>query len=157
MGLRQALVVFDTSHMLQFTGFAAAVALVIGWLVTHRLFRLARKTGAAPERLLAIAFCGLFCIGYPLAAASRAPGLGETYQGSLIFAIAMLGMVTGLAAWLACAQIAVILMIRACGVPILAPVPMLVIAVSSLVGPICWWLAFFTPDAYRGRLERAGR
>jgi hypothetical protein len=247
--------------MTLFAGLAGTVALLIGWLVTHRLFRLARETGAAPERLLAIAFGGLFCVGYPLAAASRAPGLGETYQGSLIFAIAMLGIVVGLAAlsrfpyivfrpdsswarslslaitflgmisgagsviaittsttraetiaamqpwaialvasigipmlwnaiestlyhrsmkkrlvlgladaatthrfalwavaaWSACTQIAVILVIRGSGSPILAPTPMAVIAVSSLVGSICWWLAFFMPDAYRTRLEHAAK
>jgi len=251
--------VFDKCHMLQFTALAGAASLLIGWLVTYRLFQLARKTGAAPERLLAIAFGGLFCIGYPLAAASRAPGLGETHEGSLIFAIAMLGIVTGvaalsrfpyvvfrsdaswarslslsiaclgilsgsgsvvaittsatrpetiaamqpwaiallisigipmlwnaiestlyyrgmkkrlaigladaatthrfalwaIAAWSACAQISVILVIRGSGLPILAPLPMSVIAISSLVGSLCWWLAFFMPNAYRARLERA--
>lgn len=84
--------------MLLFAGIAGSVSLVIGWLVTHRLFRLARDSGGAPERLLAIAFGGLFCIAYPLAAASRAPALGETHEGSLLFALAMIGMITGLGA-----------------------------------------------------------
>ena len=62
-----------------------------------KLFALARRTGAVPERLLATGFAGLFGVGYPLGAASRAPGLGQTHEGALIFAIAVLGMVTGLA------------------------------------------------------------
>jgi len=244
--------------MIAFAGIAGSVSLIIGWLVTLRLFRLARETGAAPERLLATGFGGLFCVGYPLAAISRGPGLGETNEGSLIFAIGMLGMMTGIAAlsrfprvvfrpdqswalvasvsimalgavagvgsivvvalsrtraepvaemqpwaltlffaiglstgwnalestlyyrsmkkrmvlgiadaatthrfllwaiagWVSSIQVGAILAIRASGLPILAPLPMSLIAFSSLITALCWWLAFFMPDSYRARLER---
>ena len=246
--------------MLAFTAFAGCVSLVVGWLVTARLFALARRTDAAPERMLAIAFSGLFCIGYPLAAASRAPGLGETHEGSLLFTIAVIGMIVGTialnrfpelvfrpghpwaialrnlaatggivagagcalavagartraemveaigpwalglfasiglpflwnavestlyyqrmrrrlalgladpvtthrfllwaaASWAAVGQIATLAALRSVGIPILSALPMLSIALSSLVCSTCWWLAFFMPDAYRRRILGAG-
>ena len=80
------------------TLFAAAVGLlsiVIAWGVTLRLFSLARRTRSLPERLLAIGFSSLFCVGYPLAGASRAPGMAGTVEGSLFFACGAIGMVTG--------------------------------------------------------------
>jgi hypothetical protein len=245
--------------MLALTAITGIVSLAVGWLVTVKLFALAKRTGAAPERLLATGFAGLFGVGYPLAAVSRAPGLSATYEGALIFTIAVIGMLVGLSAlnrfpqtvfrpgrrwavllahvataagvvaglgsvvcvtsaknqaemivamqpwalgligsigvsmlwnavestlyhrvmkkrlalgladaptthrfllwalagWAACAQMAAVMAIRASGLPILAPLPMGLIAASSLVSSLCLWLAFFMPEAYRARLERA--
>jgi hypothetical protein len=81
--------------MTLFAAAAGLLSLVIAWLATLRLFSLARRNRSAPERLLAIGFCGLFCVGYPLAAASRAPGMTGTIEGSLFFACGAIGMVTG--------------------------------------------------------------
>ena len=81
-----------------FAGLSGLVAVAAGWLVTWRLFALARRTRAVPERLLALAFGGLFCVGYPLAGASRAPGLALTHEGSLLFAMGAIGMVVGVSA-----------------------------------------------------------
>jgi hypothetical protein len=78
-----------------FAAIAGGIALVVGWIVTARLFALARRTGAPPERVLAIAFSGLFCVGYPLSAVSRMPGLVETNEGSLLFTIGMIGVGIG--------------------------------------------------------------
>lgn len=77
---------------------AGLVSVLVAWLVTLRVFALARRTRALPERLLAVGFGGLFCVGYPLAGASRAPGMSATNEGALIFAIAMIGVVTGIVA-----------------------------------------------------------
>lgn len=74
------------------------ISVLVGWLVTMRLFALARRTRQEPEWLLALAFGGLFCVGYPLAGASRAPGLTGTNEGSLLFAMGALGMVAGIVA-----------------------------------------------------------
>ena len=74
---------------------AGGISLVVGWIVTGRLFALARRTRGTPERLLAIAFAGLFCVGYPLSALSRMPGLIETNEGALLFAIGMIGVGVG--------------------------------------------------------------
>jgi hypothetical protein len=84
--------------MIALTAIAGSFSLIVGWLVTAKLFALARRTGAQPERLLATAFGGLFCVGYPLGAASRFPGLAGTHQGSLIYALAAIGIVVGVAA-----------------------------------------------------------
>ena len=81
-----------------FAGISGLLSVLVGWLVTGRLFALARRTGAAPERLLAISFGGLFCVGYPLAGASRVPGMMMTNEGALLFAIGSIGMVIGIAA-----------------------------------------------------------
>lgn len=89
---------FDTHPMTVFAGLAGSISVLVGWLVTARLFGLARQTRAVPESLLAIAFGGLFCVGYPLAGASRAPGLHMTNEGSLLFALGAIGMVIGVAA-----------------------------------------------------------
>lgn len=81
-----------------FAAIAGLVSVLVGWLVTLRVFALARRTRALPERLLAIGFGGLFCVGYPLAGASRAPGLAATNEGALLFAIGAIGLVTGIIA-----------------------------------------------------------
>lgn len=79
-------------------GISGLFAVLVGWLVTARLFALARRSRQEPERLLALAFGGLFCVGYPLAGASRAPGLVGTNEGALLFAFGALGMVVGIVA-----------------------------------------------------------
>ncbi len=84
--------------MAVFAGIAGLISILIGWLVTARLFALARRTRAVPERLLALGFGGLFCVGYPLAGASRLPALNTTNEGALLFAIGAIGMVSGIAA-----------------------------------------------------------
>lgn len=81
-----------------FAGITGLLSVVVGWLVTLRLFGLARRSGALPERLLAFGFGGLFCVGYPLAGASRAPGLTLTIEGSLLFTMGAIGMVVGVVA-----------------------------------------------------------
>ena len=81
--------------MVLFAGIAGLISLLVGGLVTARLFSLARRTRRIPEQLLAIAFGGLFCVGYPLAGASRAPGLNATNEGALLFAIGTIGMIVG--------------------------------------------------------------
>lgn len=78
-----------------FAGITGLLSVIVGWLVTARLFSLARRTRAVPERLLAIGLGGLFCVGYPFAGASRAPGLAMTHEGALLFAIGALGMIVG--------------------------------------------------------------
>lgn len=82
--------------MFALAAFACTVSLVLGCFISIRLFALARRTGAQPERLLAIAFGSLTCIGYPLAGLSRAPGLSETSEGSLIFALGIVAMAVGI-------------------------------------------------------------
>lgn len=244
--------------MLHFAAIAGVVSVVVGWIVTIRLFTLARKNRALPERLLAIGFGGLFCVGYPFSAASRLPGQTGTHEGALLFAIGAIGMSAGLVAFahfprlvfrpgktwaglLAAAlsassvvaaagcsaavamasdpadmvrkigpfavllmatvclvflwhgieslryyrimkrrlalglaradtthrfllwaisslaslfPIGAITLMRAAGQPILAPLPMALIASSALVTSTCWWLAFFMPDRYRARVLR---
>jgi len=81
-----------------FAGISGLLSLLAGWLVTARLFALARRSRQEPERLLALTFGGLFCVGYPMAGASRAPGLFGTNEGALLFAFGALGMVVGIAA-----------------------------------------------------------
>jgi hypothetical protein len=81
--------------MAVFAGITGLLSVIVGWLVTARLFSLARRTRAAPERLLAIGFGGLFCVGYPFAGASRVPALAMTNEGALLFAIGALGMIVG--------------------------------------------------------------
>lgn len=71
---------------------------VMAWIVSARLFALAGRTGGKPERTTAIALSALFCCGYPLAAASRAPGLDGTYEGSLFFTISMIAITIGIGA-----------------------------------------------------------
>ena len=88
----------DTPRMALFAGITGLISVIVGWLVTIRLFALARRTRQEPERLLAIAFGGLFCVGYPMAGASRAPGLSMTTEGALFFAIGAIGMVIGIIA-----------------------------------------------------------
>jgi len=89
---------FDRFGMALFAGIAGLLSVIVGWLVTARLFALARKTRAVPEQLLAVAFGGLFCVGYPMAGASRAPGLEMTNEGALLFAIGAIGMIVGASA-----------------------------------------------------------
>jgi hypothetical protein len=84
--------------MALFAGIAGLISILVCWLVTARLASLARRSRAAPERLLAIALGSLYGVGYPLAAISRAPGLNLTHEGSLLFAIGAIGMVVGIAA-----------------------------------------------------------
>lgn len=84
--------------MALFAGVAGLLSVIVSWLVTARLFALARKTRGVPERLLAIAFGGLFCVGYPMAGASRAPGLEMTNEGALLFTIGAIGMIIGASA-----------------------------------------------------------
>lgn len=84
--------------MTVFAGITGLLAVVVGWGVTLRLVRLARRTGGVPERLLALAFGGLFCVAYPMAGASRAPGLAMTSEGALLFATGTAGMVVGVSA-----------------------------------------------------------
>ncbi|MAG31198.1 MAG: hypothetical protein CL908_09965 [Deltaproteobacteria bacterium] len=238
------------------TGIVGAVSVLVAWLVTARLFAISRRTRAAPAQLLATAFAGLFGVGYPLGAISRAPGLVETHQGSLLFALGTLGMVVGaaalngfpqivfrpgcrwaalvrwlatlvavaaglgsticvaaansreemietiqpwavalilsiglpfvwngiestlyygrmkkrqklglarpstthtfllwaLASWGSAAQIGVIAAIRLAGQPIVAPLPMGIIAGCSLMTSACWSLAFFMPKSYRSKV-----
>ncbi len=81
-----------------FAGIAATIVTVVGWLVTLRLFRLARHTRGVPEWLLAIALAGLVGVGFPLTAISRAPGLVATIEGSLLFAIGAIGIAVGIGA-----------------------------------------------------------
>lgn len=81
--------------MTLFAAIAGLLSIVIAWGATLRLFSLARRTRSVPEWLLAIGFCGLYCVGYPLAGASRAPGMTGTVEGSLFFACGAIGMVTG--------------------------------------------------------------
>lgn len=81
-----------------FAGISGLLSVLVGWGVTIRLFALARRSRALPERLLAIAFAGLFCVGYPLAGASRVPAMVMTNEGALLFAIGTIGMVVGIAA-----------------------------------------------------------
>jgi hypothetical protein len=84
--------------MTVFAAITGLVSVLVGWLVTARLFSLARRTRQEPERLLALTFGGLFCVGYPLSGASRAPGLTGTHEGALLFALGALGMVVGIVA-----------------------------------------------------------
>ena len=81
-----------------FAGFAGLLSVLVGWSVTLRLLALARRTRAVPERLLAIAFGGLFCVGFPLAGASRAPAMLMTNEGALLYAMGSIGMVVGISA-----------------------------------------------------------
>ncbi|HEB89594.1 MAG TPA: hypothetical protein ENI85_08500 [Deltaproteobacteria bacterium] len=242
--------------MIPFIGFTGLVSLVVGWSITLHLHALARRTGALPERLLAIAFGGMFCLGFPLAGMSRVPALVGTPMGSGLFIAGLFSMVIGLralnrfpevvfrpgrrwarfvritttivgslsgigcavsvakagsreemiesiqpwaiglmfsilvpflwngvesslyyramqrrlaiglaepetthrfllwalASWGSVAHITAILVIRASGLPIIAPLPMTIIATSSLVTSVCWWLAFLMPDSYRTRI-----
>jgi hypothetical protein len=84
--------------MLIFAGIAGFLCWVAGSLVTARLFSLARRTRGLPENLLAVGLGGLFCVGYPMAAASRAPGLMLTHEGSLFFALGAVGIIIGVCA-----------------------------------------------------------
>ena len=68
--------------MVLFAGNTGLISVLVGWFVTIRLFSLARRTRQEPERLLAVTFGGLFCIGYPMAGASRAPGRIMTNEGA---------------------------------------------------------------------------
>ena len=242
--------------MIPYIGATGLLSLVVGWSITFHLYALSRRTGALPERLLAIAFGGMFCLGFPLAGASRAQALVGTPMGSLLFACGLLGMVIGLralnrfpevvfrpgrrwarvlriattslgslsglgcaisvagadsraemiasiqpwaiglmlsilvpflwnglessiyhramkkrlaigladpetthrfllwalASWGSVVHVSAILIIRASGLPILAPLPMTIIATSSLITSVCWWLAFLMPDFYRARV-----
>ena len=81
-----------------FTGISGLLSVLVGWGVTARLFALARRTRAVPERLLAITFGGLFCVGYPLTGASRVPAMVMTTEGALLFAMGSIGIVVGIAA-----------------------------------------------------------
>jgi len=81
-----------------FAGISGLLSVLVGWGVTARLFALSRRNRALPERLLAIAFGGLFCVGYPLAGASRVPAMVMTNEGALLFAVGAIGMVVGIAA-----------------------------------------------------------
>ncbi len=239
-----------------FAGISGLLSVLVGWSVTVRLFALARRSRALPERLLAIAFGGLFCVGYPLAGASRVPAMIMTNEGALLFAMGAIGMVVGIAALARCpyvvfradqrwastlsvvialtgaaggtgmalvgafaktqeamiaslqpwtialtasvgasflwngiesirsygqmtkraalglanaetthrfllwalasaatvALVAVILAIRAAGLPIIAPLGTTLISCTTLVTTACWWLAFFMPDTYRRRV-----
>ncbi len=244
--------------MFVFAAIAGGISFVAVCFLTAKLFALARQTGAAPAGLLATACAGILCVGYPLAALSGAPGLLGTTEGSLIFAISVIGIVTGqcaisriplivfrpgkawakalsraaivfaavagigsvvvvtsatnhvemaesvrpwalalfgaigipmlwnaiesslyyrlmrgrlvigladatethrillwaVASWALSIQIVALLAIRASGLPILAPLPMALIAISALVGTTFWGLGFLMPDFYRARLER---
>jgi len=239
-----------------FAGISGLLSVLVGWSVTVRLFALARRSRALPERLLAIAFGGLFCVGYPLAGASRVPAMIMTNEGALLFAMGAIGMVVGIAAlarfpyvvfradkqWASALSVliaitgavggtgmalvgafaksqeamiaslqpwtialiasveasyvwnglesiryygkmkkraalglanaetthrfllwalasaatvalaAVIIAIRAAGLPIMAPLGTTLISCTTLVTTACWWLAFFMPDAYRRRV-----
>jgi hypothetical protein len=84
--------------MTVFAAITGLVSVLVGWLVTARLSSLARRTRQEPERLLALTFGGLFCVGYPLSGASRAPGLTGTHEGALLFALGALDMVVGIVA-----------------------------------------------------------
>ncbi len=84
--------------MTVFAAITGLVSVLVGWLVTARLFSLARRSRQEPERLLALTFGGLFCVGYPLSGASRAPGLTGTHEGALLFTLGALGMVVGIVA-----------------------------------------------------------
>lgn len=84
--------------MAVFAGITGGIALVLGWIVTIRLFALARRSGRAPERLLATSFGGLFCVGFPLSAAGRIPALDTTTEGALLFTLGAIGIATGVAA-----------------------------------------------------------
>ena len=244
--------------MALFAGLAGLFSVLVGWGVTFRLFALARRTRAVPERLLAIAFGGLFCVGFPLAGASRAPAMVMTNEGALLYAIGSIGMVVGISAlarfpyvvfragkrWASLLSIAIgvlgtvggsgaalvvafaptreamiagiqpwaialvaavltshvwngaesiryygkmkkraalglsnpetthrfllwglasvtsvastasIIVIRAAGLPIMAPLGASIIACTTLATTLCWWLAFFMPDVYRRRVLR---
>lgn len=241
--------------MLAVVACVSLLSLLLGWFITLRLLGLARRTGAAPERILAIAFGSLACVGYPMAGLSRAPGLAGTPSGSVIFVAAMCAIVAGIisfgrfpalvfrpgvewarALWMGIAtlslmggllstaamidaqtpaelvekiqlgalaivtaigiafawnavesflyygrmkrrrvlgladavtthrfllwglasaagtlQILFVIVIRAAGSPILAPMPALLISIASLLTTTCWWLGFFMPDTYRER------
>lgn len=242
--------------MIFVSGIAGAISLVVGWVITLRLFSLARRTGRAPEKTLAIAFAGIYCGGYPMAAASRAPGMVGTVEGSLLFTIGMLGIGVGIAAlsrfpqlvfrpgrpwavsvrnlvaagglvsatacavtiarahsreemiatiqpwsivlvvsiaipflwnalestlyyrrmrmrlaleltdpitthrflawaiagWVVVAQLLTLIILRASGVALLTPLPMTIIAGSSLAATICCWLTFFMPEIYKKKV-----
>ena len=242
--------------MVLYFGIVGVLSIVVGWFVTARMFALARRTGGVPERLLASGFGELFCLGYPLVAASRAPSMVLTNEGSLLFAIGMIGIVLGIAAFArfpyivfrpgsraasmsaaligiagliagvgctvavasaytrqemianiqpwavllmaalcasflwnaiesflyygnmkrrlalgladpetthrfflwafasvaAAVSVFVVLVLRALGTPILSPIPMLILSLSSLTSSACWWLAFFMPVGYRTRV-----
>ncbi|MCA9504467.1 MAG: hypothetical protein R3F16_23075 [Myxococcota bacterium] len=84
--------------LLLYTVVAGALSIVSAWLMTYRLFALARRTGQTPEWLLATAFGGFFCVGYPLMGMSRLPAMAETSEGSLLYALGATGMVVGIAA-----------------------------------------------------------
>ncbi|MEM9174187.1 MAG: hypothetical protein AAGC67_03060 [Myxococcota bacterium] len=81
-----------------FAGLSGLFSVLVGWSVTLRLFSLARRTRAVPEWLLAIAFGGLFCIGFPLTGASRVPAMVMTIEGALLYAIGTIGIVVGVGA-----------------------------------------------------------
>ena len=241
--------------MALFAGISTLLSILVGWGVTARLFALARRSRAVPERLLAIAFGGLFCVGFPLAGTSRAPAMIMTNEGSLLYAMGSIGMVVGISAlarfpyfvfragkrWASLLSVAIgvtgacggigaawvvafaptreamaagiqpwalalvtavlasclwnglesiayyekmkkraalglstpetthrfllwglasmlsvvgaaaMITIRAAGLPIMAPLGGSIIVCTTFATAVCWWLAFFMPDAYRRR------
>ena len=82
--------------MLVLAGFASLVSVVLGWRISLRLLGLARRTGGRPERVLAVAFGALFCMGYPLSVLSRAPGIAGTPWSPAIFCAGLGSMAVGI-------------------------------------------------------------
>lgn len=85
--------------MLAAAGLATALSVLLSWFVTFRLFALARRTGAKPERILATAFGSILCVGYPLSILSRAPFLSGSSLGRILFCAAMLAIALGIASF----------------------------------------------------------
>jgi hypothetical protein len=84
--------------MLITAAIAGGICFVAAWFLAAKLLALKRPVGGEPARFVATACAGILCVGCPLAALSRAPGMVGTNEGSLIFTIAMIGFVTGQAA-----------------------------------------------------------
>ncbi len=78
-------------------GAATLAFVVISALVGVRLLLLARKSGAAPELALGLAFFLVGALGYPLGLLAVAPGLPEPVARGL-FALAQIGTGVGSAA-----------------------------------------------------------
>ena len=62
----------------------------------------------------------------------------------------------GLASILSVVGAAAMITIRAAGLPIMASLGGSIIACTTFATSVCWWLAFFMPEAYRRRFLGIG-
>jgi hypothetical protein len=61
-------------------------------------------------------------------------------------------LVWAIAGWTLVAQLLTLVALRASGVALLTPLPMTLIATSSLVVTLCCWLTFFMPGVYKKKV-----